>query len=234
MQVNELIETFKNDDGTTVVDGRSLYEFLEIETPYTQWFERMLDYGFTKNVDFVGLSQKSEKPRGGRPQENHAISMDMAKELSMIQRTDRGKQARQYFIAMEQKAVAQAQLPTTTSGKIRLLLENSDELDRRIDKTNKRIDDLEDNQFLSPGEYGFVNTLVKKTVSQYVNLHDIDKGQRSKLFKDISNGINAINGTKTRTQLRQRDFDRTIEFISNWQPSVTTVTLIKQEAELIS
>lgn len=109
--MNELIKTFKQNDGSVAVDGRDLHDFLEVETPYRIWIQRMIEYGFTENVDFIGFEQKSTKPQGGRPQVNHALTLDMAKELSMIQRTDRGKQARQYFIAMEKQAKAQPQLP---------------------------------------------------------------------------------------------------------------------------
>lgn len=109
--MNELIKTFKQNDGSVAVDGRDLHDFLEVETPYRIWIQRMIEYGFTENVDFAGFEQKSTKPQGGRPQVNHALTLDMAKELSMIQRTDRGKQARQYFISMEKQAKAQPQLP---------------------------------------------------------------------------------------------------------------------------
>uniref|UniRef100_UPI00403F0C48 antA/AntB antirepressor family protein n=1 Tax=Lentilactobacillus hilgardii TaxID=1588 RepID=UPI00403F0C48 len=109
--MNELIKTFKQKDGSVAVDGRDLHDFLEVETPYRIWIQRMIEYGFTENLDFAGFEQKSTKPQGGRPQVNHALTLDMAKELSMIQRTDRGKQARQYFIAMEKKAKSKQQLP---------------------------------------------------------------------------------------------------------------------------
>lgn len=115
---NELIKITKDAQGNSVVSGRDLHEFLEVNTPYTQWFERMVGYGFAENVDFIGLSQKSEKPNGGRPQQDHALTLDMAKEISMIQRTEKGKQARQYFIEVE-KAYKQGQtqykLPQTFS-----------------------------------------------------------------------------------------------------------------------
>ena len=61
--MNELIKTIRRDDGTIAVSGRELHDFLEVDTPYTQWFDRMIDYGFTENTDFKGLSQKSEKLR---------------------------------------------------------------------------------------------------------------------------------------------------------------------------
>nr|UWI11823.1 MAG: antirepressor [Bacteriophage sp.] len=102
--MNELIKTITRDDGTIAVSGRELHDFLEVDTPYTQWFDRMIDYGFTENADFKGLSQKSEKPIGGRPRIDHVMTLDMAKEVAMIQRTDRGKQARQYFIEIDKQA----------------------------------------------------------------------------------------------------------------------------------
>lgn len=105
-----LIPVTTNEQGETVVSGRDLHKFLEVNTPYTQWFERMVGYGFAENVDFIGLSQKSEKPIGGRPQQDHALTLDMAKEISMIQRTERGKQARQYFIEVEKRYKQQSNL----------------------------------------------------------------------------------------------------------------------------
>ncbi|MBV0929671.1 antA/AntB antirepressor family protein [Lentilactobacillus sp. IMAU92037] len=109
--MNELIKTFKQNDGSVAVDGRDLHDFLEVKERYNDWFRDMQKYGFTENVDFISFTGKKVKPQGGRPQVNHALTLDMAKELSMIQRTDRGKQARQYFIAMEKQAKAQPQLP---------------------------------------------------------------------------------------------------------------------------
>ena len=109
--MNELITTVKQSNGSVAVDGRDLHDFLEVETPYRIWIQRMIEYGFTESIDFAGFEQKSTKPQGGRPQVNHALTLDMAKELSMIQRTKKGKQARQYFISMEKQAKSKQQLP---------------------------------------------------------------------------------------------------------------------------
>ncbi len=101
--MNNLIKVNTNENGEVIVSGRELHEFLESKEPYTQWFDRMIDYGFVENVDYQSFSEKTEKPQGGRPSINHAIKLDMAKELAMIQRTDKGKQARQYFITIEKE-----------------------------------------------------------------------------------------------------------------------------------
>ena len=83
------------------VSGRDLHMFLEIKTPYTQWFDRMCDYGFAENLDYVGLSQKCEKPLGGRPQQDHNLTIGMAKQLCMLARNDKGREAREYFLQVE-------------------------------------------------------------------------------------------------------------------------------------
>ena len=79
------------------VSARELHYFLEIGQDFTSWFKRMIDYGFEENKDFT-----LTKIREGRITKNeYAITLDMAKEISMIQRTEKGKQARQYFIQCE-------------------------------------------------------------------------------------------------------------------------------------
>lgn len=101
--MNELIK-IEVKDGQQLVSGRDLHEFLELNTPYTQWFERMCEYGFTENKDFIPHSQKCESGgiTGVKVIQNHLITIAMAKELSMIQRTEKGKQARLYFIKCEE------------------------------------------------------------------------------------------------------------------------------------
>ena len=99
--MNELIKI----NNENKVDGRSLHEFLQIGTAYKDWFPRMVEYGFVEGVDFCS---KMSESTGGRPAVNHDMTIDMAKEISMIQRNERGKQARQYFIECEKRLKAMA------------------------------------------------------------------------------------------------------------------------------
>ncbi|MCI2020629.1 MAG: antA/AntB antirepressor family protein [Lentilactobacillus buchneri] len=236
IQMNELIKTFKQNDGSVAVDGRDLHDFLEVETPYRIWIQRMIEYGFTENVDFAGFEQKSTKPQGGRPQVNHALTLDMAKELSMIQRTDRGKQARQYFIAMEKKAKAKQQLPQTPEEKIMLLLQNANEDNKKINQIDNRVKDLEHNKPLTPGEYNYISHAVGGAVNTYVQTHHLilTTKQRGKLYKDINGGIKQIAGIQTRAQLREKDFANVDRYIRNWVPSTATILIIKQLSEPVA
>jgi phage anti-repressor protein len=100
--MNELIKTITRDDGTIAVSGRELHDFLEVDTRFNDWFQRMAEYGFTEGQDFYSFLSKT--PSGGRPSTDYVMTLDMAKEVAMIQRTDRGKQARQYFIEIDKQA----------------------------------------------------------------------------------------------------------------------------------
>jgi anti-repressor protein len=95
-----MIELLKvNYDGDRpTVSGRNLHKTLEVETPYQIWFPRMCEYGFSEGNDFCTILYEST---GGRPAADHQMTIDMAKEIAMIQRTEKGKQVRQYFIEVE-------------------------------------------------------------------------------------------------------------------------------------
>lgn len=96
--MNELIKiNYENADRPTVL-GRDLHEVLEIKTAYKDWFPRMCEYGFIEGEDFCSILSKST---GGRPSTDHQLTIDMAKEICMIQRTDIGRKVRKYFINVE-------------------------------------------------------------------------------------------------------------------------------------
>lgn len=102
----ELIKVTTDAQGEQLVSGRELHEFLEVTTPYRKWFPRMVEYGFLSNVDYT--PDIFVHPLNGQETIDHAMKLDMAKEISMIQRTPKGKQARQYFIEVEKQFKQQA------------------------------------------------------------------------------------------------------------------------------
>lgn len=99
--MEELIKVTTNENNEQLVSGRELHEFLEVATEYKKWFSRMAEYGFDENIDFVRVTQKCPTPGGIQNITDHVMKLDMAKEISMIQRTEKGKQARQYFLQVE-------------------------------------------------------------------------------------------------------------------------------------
>lgn len=80
------------------VSARELHEGLEIKTAFKDWFPRMAEYGFEAEKDFCS---KMSESTGGRPATDYQISVDMAKQICMIQRSEKGRQYRQYFLDLE-------------------------------------------------------------------------------------------------------------------------------------
>ena len=101
--MNELIKINYDSDRPTVL-GRDLHEALGVNTKYADWFSRMCEYGFAESVDYIRFSNlSSENQRGGQNKTDHQLTIEMAKEICMIQRSEKGKQCRQYFIAVEEQ-----------------------------------------------------------------------------------------------------------------------------------
>lgn len=111
--MNELIP-IQDNDGAQAVMGRDLHAFLEVGRDYTNWFKQMVGYGFTEGQDFTLIKEETAgrtgSPNLANTRHNHIVTLDMAKEISMIQRTEKGKQARQYFIECERRAKEPAEL----------------------------------------------------------------------------------------------------------------------------
>lgn len=102
--MRELIKvTYEND--RPAVSARDLHDFLEVKTAYKDWFPRMCEYGFTSGEDFNPLKIERVQNEGERvvtrTVDDAVLTIDMAKEICMIQRNEKGKLARQYFIQLE-------------------------------------------------------------------------------------------------------------------------------------
>lgn len=97
--MKELIKVNYSSERPTV-NGRELHESLQIKTAYKDWFPRMCEYGFEEGKDFCSILSEST---GGRPATNHQLTIDMAKQLCMIQRTELGQMFRKYFIQIEEQ-----------------------------------------------------------------------------------------------------------------------------------
>ena len=113
--MNEILKINLNENQEPIISGRELHQVLEVNSNYTTWFNRMVDYGFEENIDYISIWSDSKNGNAveylGSPQKmsskgyelDHAIKLDMAKEIAMIQRNEKGKQIRQYFIEIEKE-----------------------------------------------------------------------------------------------------------------------------------
>lgn len=100
--MNELLKVNYGNDRITL-SARELHEFLGIGTEFAKWMQRMCEYGFSENQDYRVFVKNDDNSKGGRPSTDYEITLDMAKEIAMIQRSDKGKEVRQYFLELERR-----------------------------------------------------------------------------------------------------------------------------------
>lgn len=148
--MNELIKINYESDRPTVL-ARDLHEFLEVKTAYKDWFPRMCEYGFTEGEDFCSFLSKST---GGRPATDAQLTIDMAKEICMLQRNERGKQARQYFLQIEKAwndpDMIMARALKFAEGKLRLAEAKISGLQSELDVAQPKADFYD--TFVSPNK----------------------------------------------------------------------------------
>ena len=102
---NELVTIVTDERGQKLVSGRELHSVLEIGRDFTTWIKRMIVYGFEENVDYTVFTQTGVNPKGGRPQVDYILTLDMAKHIAMVQRTEIGMRVRNYFLECEKQVI---------------------------------------------------------------------------------------------------------------------------------
>ncbi len=142
--MNELIKVVYDNDRPTV-SGRELYEKLEIATQYTKWFERMAEYGFTEKEDYIAISQKRLTAQGNETTYlDHQLTLEMAKQICMIQRTEAGKRYREYFLEIEKMwnspEYVMARAVKMSDRKIALLSGQLAEANKQIEEAKPKIE----------------------------------------------------------------------------------------------
>ena len=103
--MKELIKVTANEEGQQLVSGRELHEVLGIKTRFDNWMKRMIEYGFSEEIDFTTIVQKWTTAQGNKTSsKDYILTLDMAKHIAMVQRTEIGMQVRNYFLECEKIA----------------------------------------------------------------------------------------------------------------------------------
>lgn len=226
--MNEIIKVTQDENGNSVVSGRDLHEFLEVQTQYTKWFDRMVDYGFTENTDFVAISQKRLTAQGNETTyTDHALTLDMAKEISMIQRTEKGKQARQYFIEVEKeykKQIGQSQfrLPKNLTEMSTMFFDVMKDQDKKIEEQSEKVNFLMNLSGLtSPRNKELTKARNKKIIQvcggSESNSYQ-DKSLRSKLYNELFKSYRHRFDVNQYVDTPMKRFDEAKDYINNWYP----------------
>ncbi|MCT2893953.1 antA/AntB antirepressor family protein [Lacticaseibacillus paracasei] len=179
--MNELIKTITRDDGTIAVSGRELHDFLKVGKDFSSWFKDMAEYGFEVGKDFSPISVKT--PNGGRPRIEYVMTLDMAKEVAMIQRTDRGKQARQYFIEIDKQAHRDM---TGLSPATRAAVAATQALaaqERRLNRVDAKVDAISDIVSISTMDW---RRATRDIITKIAHMRGDDyQATRKDIYKDV-------------------------------------------------
>ena len=227
----ELIKIIER-EGRQLVSGRELHEFLEIRTKYKDWFGRMVEYGFEEEIDFIRVDQKRATNNLKNPVTtviDHAISIDMAKEISMIQRTEKGKIARQYFINCEKKLKEVKKLSPMEL--MELQFKVLKEQKEKIAQVENRADKLEEDMPLFQIDCKEIQALVRKkgieALGGYRSIAYNDNSLRGKVYSDIQQQIRREFGVLRYEAIKRSQLEMAKEIIINYKVPLVLENEIK-------
>ena len=230
--MQELIKITEK-EGQQLVSARELHDFLEINSNFTTWFNRMVDYGFNLGSDFIEVWHDSkngnvtekeirsmnanQRSREGISKD-YAITIEMAKEISMIQRSEKGKQARQYFINCEKKLkeVSQDQYKELSPE-----LQAIFTLDKKQQAIEEEVKDLKDSLTLSKAECDELQAAVHKIGVSLLGGKNKkaykDVSLRSRVYSDIQQQLRREFGVNKYSWIKHNQFERAKEIVNNYK-----------------
>ena len=227
----ELIKIIER-EGRQLVSGRELHEFLEIRTKYKDWFRRIVEYGFEEEIDFIRVAQKRATNNLKNPVTtviDHAISIDMAKEISMIQRTEKGKVARQYFINCEKKLKEVKKLSPMEL--MELQFKALKEQEEKIAQVENKVDKLEEDMPLFQIDCKEIQALVRKkgieALGGYRSIAYNDNSLRGKVYSDIQQQIRREFGVLRYEAIKRSQLEMAKEIIINYKVPLVLENEIK-------
>ena len=197
--MKELIKITEH-NGQRAVSARELHKFLGSKQDFSNWIKKRIEkYGFIESQDFVVYNNFIENPQGGRPLTEYAISVDMAKELSMVENNEQGRTARKYFIECEKVAKEQMRIPTNFAEALRLAAEQQEIIEaqqKAIRKSSEEIVALSDQIAEMKPKVSYYDKILASKATLTVTQVAQDYGMSAKAFNillrnfDIQHKVN--------------------------------------------
>ena len=224
--MNELIKINSNN----TVSGRELHKFLEIGTRFDKWYIRMCEYGFNENDDFIRVAQKCPTLGGTQTIIDYAITLDMAKEISMLQRTEKGKQARTYFINCEKKLKEVVKKPLTTLEQLKLHYLALDEQNKELKQVKADVTDLKNNMPLFNIECKDLQQAVRakgcEVLGGYGSKAYKSNSIRQKVYIDIQHQLKREFGVSRYEAIKRQYLATAHLIVENYEPPTCLVNEI--------
>lgn len=224
---NELVPVYETSTGEKVVYGTELHAVLEVKSKFADWVKnRFNDCEAVENEDFQSFSKFLEK--GGRPQTEYIIKLDTAKEMAMLERNEKGKQVRRYFIEVEKKYKAARRTPFEI---LELEFEAIKEVNGKIEAVNEDLQELRRTLPLLPAE--------AEQITHEINIKAVallggkesnayrDKSLRGKIYSDMHRELKRQFGVTKYKYIKSCCCNVAIERIRQYEPPYILAEQIK-------
>lgn len=220
---NEIVPVYETEKGIKVVNGRELHTVLESKQDFSTWVKRRLsECDAEENEDFERFHKKMEA--NNATMIDYIIKLDTAKEMAMLERNDKGKQVRKYFIAIEKKYKKSSVVPMTIPEQIQIIAQGTVELNQRVDSLGKKIEKIEYDLPILPVEADRITEAVKKkgtlVLGGKLSNAYANRSIRQKVYSNIYSTIKYQFQVKSYKAIRRNQMDKVIEIIDRYEPPV--------------
>lgn len=216
---SELVPVYETSTGEKVVYGSELYEVLAVKSRFNDWVrKRLYDCEAVENQDFQSFTKNLVK--GGRPNVDYIIKLDTAKEMAMLERNEKGKQVRRYFIEIEKRYKENAK-PLTALEQLQLQSHAILEVNDKIDEVKHELEDFKQDMPLMNIECDRITTAVRKVGTRVLGGKDSnaynDKPLRGKVYSDIYRELKRQFQVTSYKSIRRRQCDTAIAIIEGYR-----------------
>lgn len=232
---NELVPVYETSTGEKVVYGTELHRVLDVKSPYREWSTRRLkDCDSTENEDFEAVEISTPS---GQTMKQHIIKLDTAKEMAMLERNDKGKQVRRYFIQVEKKYKDRLNEPKSPLQLLELEFAAIKEVDTKVDAVNKDLQDFKQDMPLLGIEESRITAAVKKRGVECLGGKSAeayqDKSLRGRVYSDIYGQLKREFGVCTYKAIKRSQCDRAVsEIVSYRLPLILEEAVADRNAQM--
>ena len=216
---NELVPVYETSTGEKVVYGSELHEVLGVKSRYREWIERRFtDIDAVEMEDFEAAEISAPS---GQNRKEHIIKLDTAKEMAMLERNEKGKQVRRYFINVEKKYKEQATKPLSALEQLRLQTQALMEVDEKVDAINKDLQDFKMDLPILGIEIDKITSAVHKRGvtalgGKKSNAYN-DSSLRGKVYSDIYRELRRQLGVSTYKAIKRSQCDTAVSIIDEYE-----------------
>ena len=218
---NELVPVYQTNTGEKVVYGTELHRVLEVKSRYREWIDRRFsDIEAVENEDYEAAEISAPS---GQPRKEHIIRLDVAKEMSMLERNEKGKQVRRYFIEVEKKYKERPFEGISPELKAVLIV------DKRISQVENRVNVLEDKMVIDYNQQRVLRDKISITVLKWLGGKE-SKAYRSiskKVFSECNHDFQNYFRVNSRNNTPKCRFEEALTYVEQWEPCHNTKILIR-------